>query len=113
MKKRIWKNYFDIVILPPKEISDYARTLSKRLARYGTKWKLGTKSFIPHISLYHVAVRPKNFGEFVSEIQKTIKNFSPGHLKTTTIEPNLLMFDKPAWIRKFYSRNSSYIPGKE
>lgn len=102
MKKEIWKNYFDIVILPSEEISDYAIKLSRELAQYGTKWTLGKQSYIPHISLYHIAVKPKKFYAFVSEIQNTIRNFSPGYLKTTVTEPNLLMFDKPAWIQKLY-----------
>lgn len=101
---KIWKNYFDIVILPPREISDYARELSKGLARYGTKWKLGKKSFIPHISLYHIAVKPKSFDDFIVEIQHTMSNFSPGYVKTTVIKPHMLMFDKPLWIQKLHRK---------
>lgn len=104
MKKKIWKNYFDIVILPPEKVSEYAVTLSKKFARYGTKWTLGKKVFIPHISLYHIAVKPKKFGVFVREIKKTIQDFSPGYLKTTVVESNLLMFDNPKWIQKLYLR---------
>ena len=105
MKKYIWKNYFDIVILPPKGVSDYARKLSKELSRrYETKWTLRKSSFIPHISLYHIAVKPKNFEAFISEIKRTIKVFKPGYLQTTMIEPGLLMFDKPDWIKKLYLR---------
>ncbi len=102
MKKQIWKNYFDIVILPPEEISSYSIELSKKLRKYETKWTLGKNSFIPHISLHHIAVKPKKFGSFVAEIQRTIENFSPGYLRTIVIEPNLLMFDKPEWIQKLY-----------
>ena len=102
MKKQIWKNYFDIVILPPERISRYAIGLSKKLSRYETKWLLGNKSFIPHISLYHIAVKPKKYAAFVAEIQRTIKNFPLGYLRTTVIESNLLMFDKPRWIEKLY-----------
>lgn len=104
MKKQIWKNYFDIVILPPEEISNYCIGLSKKLRRYGTKWTLGKNSFIPHISLYHIAVKPKKFRPFVAEIQRTIENFSPGYLHTTVIEPNFLMFNKPEWIQKLYQK---------
>ncbi len=100
MKRKIWKNYFDIVILPPREVSDYAIKMSRELTRYGTKWTLGKKSFIPHISLYHIAVKPKKFAAFFDEIQNAIKNTRPGYLKTTAIEPNSLIFDKPAWIQK-------------
>ena len=102
MKKRIWKNYFDVVILPPKAVSNYAISLSKKLSKYGTEWTLGKNSFIPHISLYHIAVKPKNFKAFITELKRIAKNFSPGYLRTTVIEPNLLMFDKPEWIQKLY-----------
>ncbi|MBI4085733.1 MAG: hypothetical protein HY433_00590 [Candidatus Liptonbacteria bacterium] len=131
MKKQVWKNYFDIVILPPKEVSDYARKLSKEFSIYGTEWTLGENSFIPHISLYHIAVKPKNFDSFVSEVKRTIKEFKPGNLQTTIIEPTLLMFDKPKWIKtlhitiikntlKYYDRDYgtedfwslSYLPQK-
>lgn len=102
MKKKIWKNYFDIVILPPKDVSDYARKLSKNLSNYGTNWVLGKNSFIPHISLYHIPVKPKNFKPFVAEICRTIENFTPGYLRTTIVEPNFIMFDKPFWLNKLY-----------
>ena len=102
MKKQIWENYFDIVILPPEEISSYSIGLSKKLRKYGTKWTLGKNSFIPHISLYHIAVKPKKFKAFVAELQRTAENFSPGYLQTTVIEPNFFMFDKPEWIQKLY-----------
>lgn len=102
MKKQVWKNYFDVVILPPKEVSDHARKLSKGLARHGVKWTLGTRSFIPHISLYHIPVKPEKFDKFVSEVQKAVENFSPGYLKTMTVDKNLLMFDKPTWLQKLY-----------
>lgn len=102
MKKQIWKNYFDIVILPPKEVTECAIELSKQLSRHGTKWTLGRRAFIPHISLYHIPVEPKNFDAFVAEVSKTIKNFPQGYLKSTMIDSNLFMFDKPIWIQKLY-----------
>ena len=102
MKKQIWKNYFDIVILPPEEVSKYAIGLSKKLSKYGTKWALGKKSFIPHISLYHIAVKLKKYAAFATEIKRTVQNFSPGYLRITVIESNLLMFNKPKWIQTLY-----------
>ena len=94
-RKKIWKNYFDIVIIPPEEISRYSIGLSKKLRKHGTKWTLGKNSFIPHISLYHIAVKPTKLRAFVAEIQRTIETFSPGYLHTTVVEPNLLIFHKP------------------
>jgi hypothetical protein len=104
VEEQIWKNYFDIVILPPEDISSYSIELSKELSKYSTKWMLGRKSYIPHISLYHIAVKPKKFEAFAKEIQRTIDNFEPGYLHTTVIEPNFIIFDKPQWIRRLYLR---------
>jgi len=102
MKKAIWQNYFDIVILPPTEVSEYARRLSQDLRQYGIPWTLGRQSFIPHISLYHVPVKPQDFGAFATELNTVTKHFTPGYLRTTIIEPNFLMFDKPLWLQKLY-----------
>ncbi len=100
--KEIWNNYFDVVILPSKDISDYARELSKGLSRHGTKWTLGKNSFIPHVSLYHIPIRPENFEPLIAEIRRTIDNFVPGYLRTTAVESNLLLLDKPVWIGNLY-----------
>jgi len=56
MKKRIWRNYFDVVILPLEAISSYAIGLSKKISRHGTEWIIKENSFIPHISFYYIAV---------------------------------------------------------
>lgn len=37
MKKIIHKNYFDVVLLPPKEANDYIVGVSKKWKKYGTK----------------------------------------------------------------------------
>ena len=103
-KKQVWKNYFDVVILPPEVISSYAVGLSKKLSKHGTKWTLGKSSFIPHVSLYHIAVKPKNFKAFIAEIKRIAEFFLPGYLRTTVIESNLLIFNKPEWIQKLYLR---------
>ena len=108
MTIKIYKNYFDIVILPPKEIRDYAISLSKQLYRHNSKWVLGKEGFLPHISLFHIPVKTKNFDNLASELEKTVKGFKAGKLKISNLmlwKPNfaiLLMTDKPGWIRKLY-----------
>src|SRR5262249_38357416 len=95
-----WKNYFDVVILPPADVRDYSIDLSKELKQHGVKFVLGKRRYIPHISLYHIPVRPKNFRAFSQEVEKVSAGFSRGRLKLTSIELPLLMTDKPNWIRK-------------
>lgn len=105
---KIWKNYYDIVILPQKEVSDYAIKLSRQLHKYGTPWVLGKKSFIPHISLYHIPVKPKDFNGFINEVKMIAREFKPGKLKIEKLglwksyRSVCIDTDKPEWIRKLY-----------
>ena len=104
MKSKIYRNYFDIVILPPREVSDYAIALSRDLRRRGGKWALGKTRFIPHISLYHIPVKPENFAAFMAAPEQTVRAGRAGRLRTTGVESNLLMFDKPEWLSRLYLR---------
>lgn len=103
MKPEIYRNYYDIVILPPKPLNDYSISLSQDLRNLG-KWTLSRRQFIPHISLYHIPVKPIDFDKFISAIAEVLKRSDPGRLQTTAIRSNLLMLDKPEWIRKLYMR---------
>ena len=98
----IWKNYFDVVILPPPDVRDYSIDLSARLKKHGVKFVLGRRRYIPHISLYHIPVRPENFEAFSRGIEKISAAFKGGRLRLTSIELPLLMTDKPKWITKLY-----------
>jgi len=106
--KNIYKNYFDIVILPPREVRDYAIKLSKQLYKHGSRWLLGKENFIPHISLFHIPVKPKNFDDFITNLEITVKGLKRGQLKVQRIrlwEPYpslLLMADKPKWLNNLY-----------
>ena len=110
MSTKIYKNYFDIVILPSKEVRDYSINLSKQLYKYSSKLILGRKSFLPHISLYHIPVKPKNFEDFVTELKRAVKGLKTGNLKTNYIKIHKpirsisLMTDKPKWLKKLYLR---------
>lgn len=108
MKPKIWKNYYDIVILPPKEARDYAIKISKKLHEYGSQWILGKKSFLPHISLYHIPVKPEDFKNFIGALSRTVNGFKTVDLTLTKIEyykyhgSAMIMADKPAWLNRFY-----------
>jgi hypothetical protein len=99
---RVWKNYFDVVILPPPDVRDYSIDLSARLQNYGGKFVLCKHRYIPHISLYHIPVRPEKFEAFSREIQKISGAFAGGELNLRSIELPLLMTDKPKWITRLY-----------
>lgn len=110
MKIEIWKNYFDVVILPPKNVANYAISLSKKLKLYNSHLLLGKKSFLPHISLYHIPVKQKNFKKFILELENLLKGFKPGLLEINGLKlykyhsSICLMTDKPAWIKKLCSK---------
>jgi hypothetical protein len=102
MKPKLYPNYYDIVILPPGAVRDYAISLSQTLQPRGAKWVLGAKRFIPHISLYHIPVKPERFAAFAGALEQAVRGTPAGRLQTTGIESNLLMLDKPAWLRRLY-----------
>jgi 2'-5' RNA ligase len=108
MAIKIYKNYFDIVILPTKEIRDYSITLSKQLHKHGSDWTLGRKSFLPHISLYHIPIKQGDFGDFIIGLERTIKGFRAGQLKVKGLmlwksyRSVLLITDKPKWLKNLY-----------
>ena len=109
MSKQDYKNYYDVVILPPKEVRDYCVSLSKDLYKeYKTNWPLGVSSFKPHLSLYHIKVKPKKVDVFLEDLEKIVKSQKPGKLKVTNFEVSqginglLLTTDKPAWLNKVY-----------
>jgi hypothetical protein len=98
----VWKNYFDVVILPPPDIRDYAIELSKRLRKYGSKFVLGKRRYIPHISLYHIPVTPQNFQPFCDAVENVAANIAAGELRLKNVQLPLLMTEKPAWLRKLH-----------
>jgi hypothetical protein len=79
----VWTNYFDIVILPPPPVRDYAIDLSARLKKYGGRFVLGKRRYIPHVSLYHIPVRPENFPAFCEEVETITERFNGGGIEAT------------------------------
>jgi len=74
-------NYYDIVILPPKEVANASIELSQRIAVcVPAKLVLGYRAFKPHISLYHVAISKKNLPQVFKELKNIVSNFSLGKL---------------------------------
>jgi hypothetical protein len=98
----VWKNYFDVVILPPPPIRDYAIQLSKRLRKYGGKFVLGKRRYIPHLSLYHIPVTPRNFPLFSAEVERIVGTFRGAELPLQKIELPLLITERPPWLRKLH-----------
>jgi len=94
----LWPNYFDIVILPPPAVRDHSIGASKQLAPYGGKFVLGRRRFIPHISLYHIPVRPERFAAFSNTVQDVSSKHTGGTLRLTSCEIPALMTDKPDWL---------------
>lgn len=104
MKPIIYKNYYDVVILPSKKANDYAIGLSSQLAKYDSELILGRKKYLPHISLYHIPVKPDDFNEFIAELEKIAKGQKIKKLKLKELKPFwphhsvMLMTDKPQWL---------------
>jgi hypothetical protein len=100
--EEIWRNYFDVVVLPSPAIRDYSIELSAQLKKYRGEFVLGRRRYLPHISLYHIPVRPESFDDFRSQLREVVANFSGGELKLQNIEVPLLMTEKPAWLKRLH-----------
>lgn len=96
----IWNNYFDVVILPPPAIRDHAITLSKELRTHGGEFALGRRRFLPHISLYHIPVRPRVFDAFLRTIREVAGKSTGGVVQLKSIDMPLLMTDRPQWLKR-------------
>jgi 2'-5' RNA ligase len=100
----LWQNYFDIVILPPPAIQDHAIALSKRLEPYGGKFVLGKNRFIPHISLYHIPVRPERFAAFSDAVRNVASTHPGGTLQLTSVDMPVLVTGKPEWLSELHRK---------
>jgi 2'-5' RNA ligase len=100
--ENIWPDYYDIVILPPPSVQRLAIDLSRRLQPYGGKFVLGERRFIPHISLYHVPVRPERFADFSEAVRAVASRRPGGALELRFIEMPVIMTDKPAWLAELH-----------
>jgi hypothetical protein len=100
--KQLWPDYFDIVILPPPEVRDHAIALSRALRKYGSKFVLGRRRYLPHVSLYHIPVRAEDFRRFAAVVRSVAASHRGGALKLVEIEMPVMMTDKPAWLRRLH-----------
>lgn len=97
----VWKGYYDVVILPPPAVRDYAIALSRELQG---PWVLGKRRFLPHVSLYHIPIRDSDLDAFTDEIRDVAAGADWGPLETTGFDGALLMLDKPEWLIRLQKR---------
>jgi hypothetical protein len=100
----LWPGYYDVVILPPAPIRDHAIDLSRKLYRAGGLWRLGKRSFLPHISLYHIPVLDENIESFLDELQLAVNSAEWGSLETTGFDMPVMMLNRPEWLRNLHQK---------
>jgi len=100
----VWSGYYDVVILPPARVRDFAIELSDKLYRVGGMWRLGKRAFLPHISLYHIPVRDEDLDPFLNELQLIVDTTRWGTLKTTAFDMPVMKVSKPAWLKNLHER---------
>ncbi len=82
MPPRIYKNYYDVVILPPKEVWDYTVELGKKIRNLAdTYFVIDGKEYLPHITLYHIAVADKAFNNFLIKLESIVKGHKIGDVQ--------------------------------
>ena len=114
---KIWTDFFDVVILPPPEIRDYAIELSAKLHEHGTPWKLGLEERLPHLSLFHFSVHPKDLSFSHRPVRLLTRKMCGGDLQLTSISSprhgaTFLNTDCPSWLTNA-ARETSQILRKE
>ncbi len=107
MKKPfIYKNYYDVVILPPPEVRNYAVKLSREICRqFHTNFVLGQSAYLPHISLYHVPLRPEVLPRLNKTLQVILSRFKLGRLHTIGIKKGNAVWieiTNPSWLTKLH-----------
>jgi hypothetical protein len=100
----LWPEYYDVVILPPPPVRKLAIDLSRELRRSGGRWTLGTREFLPHISLYHIPVPKKALDAFLDELQAVIDSATFGNLETVGFDMPVITVSKPDWLRNLQAR---------
>jgi len=99
-----WPGYYDIVILPPPPVRQLAIDLSRELRRCGGQWSLGSREFLPHISLYHIPVLNRDLDAFLGDLQSLVHAASFGDLETSGFDMPVILVSKPEWLRKLQRR---------
>ena len=75
---------FNIVIYPPKEVSEQAISFSKRLKKKGSLLVLDGKNHFPHVTLYMTEFPLKSVAKVIKllkQVAAETKPFQLGHLK--------------------------------
>lgn len=109
-KIKLYKNYLDIVILPPPVICDDAIFFSKELAkRFNGKFILGKRRFLPHISLYHVPIRNNNIPRVRKVLKEIVYHTEFGELsvkleKTPAWGMIWLGVNNPPWLKRLHKK---------
>jgi 2'-5' RNA ligase len=100
----LWPGYYDVVILPSDPLRDHAIELSEKLQRMGGLWRLGSRAFLPHISLYHIPVTSEDLEPFLDELQLIVNTVQWGDLQTTGFDMPVIMISKPDWLKNLHHR---------
>ena len=100
----IWPRYYDVVVLPPPSVRDFAIRLSQKLYKSGGTWKLGKISFLPHISIYHIPVQAKDFEPFTRRLQQVVDSTNWGKLETLGLDMPVVTVSRPEWLQNLNQR---------
>jgi hypothetical protein len=108
-RKITYRNYYDVVILPPARVREYAIQLSREIRKLaGVKFTLAHTRYVPHISLYHIPVRPGHLPEFRKTLQRILAKNRLGFLRLGGIklraegEAIWIGVTKPEWLLKLH-----------
>ncbi|MBI2426305.1 MAG: hypothetical protein HYV34_00500 [Candidatus Kerfeldbacteria bacterium] len=96
MKPKMYPNYYDVALIPPEDFQDEVIALSRMLYKYGARWKLGKRAYVPHVTLFHVPVRKTDMDEFLHTVSDIASECAEQTLRCTA--PILGIADLKSWV---------------
>jgi hypothetical protein len=70
--------YYDVVVLPPKEIREnVGRQVRNESRAYTSKFLVDNRKLIPHLSLFHIRTSVANIKKVEATVKKLLDNYQP------------------------------------
>lgn len=94
----------NVILLPPKEISQKAIRLSKEITKEFKAFFVLNNNCVPHISLYHAAYPARNLSKIKDAITSIVNNISAFPVELTTV-----FWQKKGWLDFQATKSESLV----
>ncbi len=102
--KTKFNNFYNVAILPPTDVWNYAVALGREIKKKADVYfVIDGKEYLPHITLYHIAVSDKDFFSFSAVIERIIEHQIFSSIETRGIRGDKsieISLSKPKWLEE-------------